>query len=101
MRLFAGRLVRRLNSSNPIVALMYSRRIAFPLSRSQPSRHATPSRRSSFRYFRSDWRRAFTVSLNFRVMGISLLLGLALLVVGPSVVSHRHVAVPPFLCPPQ
>jgi len=34
-------------------------------------------------YFLSDWRRACTVSLNSRVSGMSLLLGLALLVVDP------------------
>src|SRR5262245_24586790 len=99
MRLFAGRFVRRLNSSKPIVALMQSRRIAFPVSRSPARRHSTPSLSSSFRYFRSARRRARTVSLNARVRGMSLLLRLTLLVVGPSLLGRCTVAVLALLRP--
>ena len=45
-------------------------------------------------------RRACTVSLNSRVRGISLLLRLALLVVGPSVMRGRNVTVLPLLRSP-
>ncbi len=71
------------------------------MSRSPARRHSTPSRRSSFLYLRSDRRRACTVSLNSRVRGISLLLllRLAFLVVGPSLVRVSNVPVLPLLRP--
>src|SRR5262245_8929435 len=67
--------------------------MAFPVSTSPARRDSTPSRRSSFRYLRSDRRRACTVSLNSLVRGISRLLRLALLVVGPSLVRVSDVPV--------
>src|SRR5581483_5154197 len=67
--------------------------MAFPVSRSPARRHSTPSRSSSFLYLRSDRRRACTVSLNSRVRGISLLLRLAFLVVGPSLMRACNVPV--------
>jgi hypothetical protein len=60
---------------------------------------SAPSRRSSFLYLRSDRRRACTVSLNCRVRGIPFLLRLALLVIGPSFVRGRDVAILALLRP--